>query len=169
MSYNPNPTIKTTAEELFEDGFIFNVTTNILSVGTNKEAEILMMKNPSNSGRAFLLKNIFIDLEEKNSDVHLRLYKGSTITDDGDGLSETNMNGASQVTAKMEWNKLPGASDFGDIVHTWILNKYGQAGRVIDMNFGWLIPPGAKILFTIESFKNKDIALSVVWGEMIIE
>ncbi len=162
MTYIPQENF---AEELFANGGIFNISSNLLSVGKRTEVGVLLMKNPSASGINFLLKNLFIDTEITGSNIYVRLYRGATITEDGTELNSEKMNSLHSNTAGAKWYKNPETSNFGELVHTWILNKYNQPSSVIDMNFGWLIGAGDNIIMTVENFKNKEIAISSVWGE----
>ena len=142
----------------------FTATTEIVSISSNSETPILLLKNPSSNDQNILVTKSVIGVDANSVRTTWRAYGDPTITSDGTGLVEANtFVGTSTPSAKAQAFKLPTVSANGQILNMYI-SPANQPSRGI--NRFYFIEPGSSLLITIEnSSGNTNSFADVYWLE----
>jgi len=147
-------------------GYMFSVTTDIISLGTNSETEFLLLKNPTGSDVEMRLGDIFV-ASDKNGRYEFHMYREPTVTSNGTSLAPIHLDHNFTSAATVETYKLPTASSFGTKIHVWLLNAYGgEQEKAIGLEYGFVIPAGHSVLFTVKNIINADAIVSVIFAEV---
>jgi hypothetical protein len=125
----------------------------------------MQLKNPSGSGINVIIKSITMGLNASAGVSTFYLYKTPTITADGTGLSENNLNDLT-VTANAQAYSAPTTSSNGSLVATYVLSGNGISSFRLDSQLGIYIRPNTSFLIAVDpDINNMSYAVNIWWAE----
>jgi len=144
-------------------GHGFIVTTDEVVLSNKNENDVLLIKNPSSSGKIVRLNRVLIGADDKSS-IIMRVYRSPAVTSNGIALSINELRSGN--TTAMQAFRLPTVSAKGTKLDS---NRITSSGREIDYELGFLVSPGEIILITLQSDekdnKHAGTTLSITWLE----
>jgi hypothetical protein len=144
--------------------FGINIESNIATAG---EQDVLLIRNPAGSGRNLYLNRIFCGVLGTATRFRVRVYQKPTVTSAGTSAGIfSNMIKGSPVATVMTAYTNPTISARGTRMRTYTSEGTNSIDDSFD--FGLDVNPGYDILITGDfDTKNKVLALSLQWGEMV--
>jgi hypothetical protein len=125
----------------------------------------MQLKNPSGSGKNIIIKSITMGLNASAGVSTFYLYKTPTITADGTGLTENNLNDLS-VTATAQAFSVPTVSAYGSLIATYILSGTGISSFRLDSQLGIYIRANSSFLIAVDpDVNNMSYAVNIWWAE----
>jgi len=163
--------VQTRAEAAGANDRLFVMNAEI-TLGSAEE-EYILITNPSGSGYKLLFQDIEIScIDVGNGESTLRIYKGPTITDNGDTQTAVATRvGAGLPTSAMNSYTEPSASSFGTRLYTFYVTGGPASGGTYTYSFNstFILDPGYSILLTGDADGNgRLLAANIIWAEEAI-
>lgn len=127
----------------------FTSTTDLLTIGSNAEVPLLLLKNPSASGVKIMITKFKFGTDSANTRTIIRIYANPTVTANGTALTITNTYIASSLpTPLAETYKSPTVSSNGNILNMDInpINSHSKG-----LNRTYWVDPGSSVLMTVQN------------------
>lgn len=146
------------------DDKAFTITTELVTIDTNTEKDMILFKNPSSSGKATLVTHFKFGTDSSNVRTLVRVYSNPTVTTNGTALSLTNTHiKSSPPASSMEAYKFPTISNRGDVLNLDI-NPSDSPSKGLSRWY-W-VDPGNSLLITVEnSSANAKTFGDIYWLE----
>jgi hypothetical protein len=166
LDSRPGQTIVVTqGQELANEGKIFLSIIDALNLGTGSdEKDILLLRNPTSSGKILYLKSIILVTVKASGGTGLRYYRGPTVTSPGTSMTIRNKRDSTTTGAALTY-KLPTISARGNLLGSFGIPSAAQLEQKED--FELRIVEGQDFLITIEQpSSNQTYSLNLVWAEV---
>ena len=157
----------TFVDEYATFGKAFTVSTNLVTISGTSEQALLLLKNPSGSGKKILTSHFNFGLDTTTAREVIRVYKNPTVTSNGTSLTiENTLIKASPPSSACEAYKFPTVSSNGTLLNMTIMPA-NQPSR--GFNRFYLVEPDNSILVTVElSVGSVDGFLDIYWIEDLV-
>lgn len=142
----------------------FTVTTGLVTVDTNNEKPLILLRNPATSENKILITHFKFGTDSSNVRSLVRIYKMPTITSNGTALTPTNTYvGPDLPASSVEAYKFPTLSDNGDVLNLDI-NPSDSPSKGLNRKY-WIEPGYDLVLTTENSSANAKTFADVYWLE----
>lgn len=143
----------------------FTVTTGLGPVSSTDEYDLLMLRNPSGSGKKILITHFAFGVDSTSTRSIIRIYSDPTVTSDGTALSIVNTYITSSPKASVaEAFQDPVISSRGQSLNT-VIRHANSDSRGLN-RFYWLDPGHVALLTCHNSNANADTFADVYWLEI---
>ena len=142
----------------------FTITTDLVSVPTNTEYPILLLKNPTTAEQRIMITHFKFGTDSSNVRSLVRVYFNPTITADGTSVDIANTYvETNQKASDMQAFSQPTISDNGSVLNLDISPSDSPSKG---LNRLYFVEPGNEILITIEnSSPNAKTFADIYWIE----
>lgn len=142
----------------------YTVSSSLVNIPTSSEHPLILLRNPSNSGKPMLVSHFAFGTDSANTRSIFKIYQQPTVTADGSAMTIVNTYvkaGARSPIAEAYVN--PTVSDNGQQLNM-IIGPGDSPSR--GLNRWYWIDPGYEILVTIENSQaNVSSFADVYWVE----
>ena len=145
----PNGAIPTLEQIYAQWGKMWNVTTDLYTPAGTTEAGMMLIVNPSGSGKILKIKKFYFSTLGGNNQTSYKFYIDPTITANGTALTAVGRRQIGQATLLSGVYLNPTISAFG--TKKLAMHRYATAGTEIqaDYDFGLWIEPAHSLLITL--------------------
>lgn len=158
--------VRSAKQKASDDGELFTVSSDQLSLTGTTEVDLFLMKNPSGSGINFKWDTLRFWLnEEDQTTIVIRTYHGSTITSNGTALAEFDENAVTGNTAKIEWFHNPNISSRGTFRQAFVFAT--RQSLIHEFALAHLMKSNTNMVITAQSTNScpVDLIMTNWWQE----
>lgn len=156
--------VSTLAKMSAQWGRAYHYNSNFLSSGSNAETPLVLIRNPTGSGRVFYLEQIILS-SSTSSDIIYRFYLNPTVS--ANGTSQTVIGGrqTGQDATVTLVNTLPTAGTLGSVFDA-IRSTSGSSGIIKIYGGSIMLDPNNSMLITVEQGQaNQAGSVGLEWRE----
>lgn len=151
---------------LFEQGRLFSVNSNVVTLGTTAESPVFLIRNPNASGMTLHLYRISVDIAADSSSTYIRVYKNATVTANGTAVATNKLNTDGTYTPQTLGSISPTVTYNGTVYKTWVFAKgIGNADNGLVLDGLCTLAPNENLLVTVQGAKDKEFAGCLIIGE----
>lgn len=141
----------------------FELAVDGISTGSASESPLLLIDNPSGSGKRLILETAIFGIPSTGTVVY-RIYSNPTITANGTEISPVGCRQSGQNSPVAKWYSLPTASAFGN---KFFVSRVDSMPLLQDWNLSRVLEPNNKYLVTAtQSVSSQSGNLTFQYGEV---
>jgi len=150
---------------LVTDNKVFGVAISLNQVSAGSANPLLLIKNPSGSGKTLYVYLIAFGVAVTNVSSKFFIFSNPTVTTDGTSQTPSNQKIGSSTTSAIEVYSLPTISANGNRIRSY---QVGQNNNSIESiaDFSIHLPANNTLLITGDpSSNNREAVITAVWAE----
>lgn len=147
------------------NGKLFSVADNMFMTSAGVDNPIVLIKNPSGSGKVFYLYRTAFGINVENIYGNFKMFKNPTVTANGTALTIVNNRISGSETSSMLAYKLPTVSSNGTRIGSYIVAQ-NASSLITNEDFAIQLEPNNSILITGDPKSNsREAVITITWAE----